>query len=57
MYDPVVLEDLAAWLTKEGLPRIFANREVTALQVRKCCDRHGVCCYGIVSRNGRDSCE
>ena len=47
MYDPIVLEDLAAWLTTEGLPRIFDNRKVTPLQVREWCERHGVCCCGI----------
>jgi hypothetical protein len=47
MYDPLVLEDLAAWLNTEGLPRIFDNRKVTALQVRDWCERHSIVCYGI----------
>src|ERR1700727_464496 len=44
MYGLVVLEDLTTW---EGLPRLFDNREVTALQVRGWHVRHSVCCYGI----------
>jgi hypothetical protein len=47
MYDPIVLEDLAAWLNTEGLGLVGEDREVSALEVRAWCEMNGVCCYGI----------
>jgi hypothetical protein len=47
MYDPIVLEDLAAWLNTEGLGLIGEDREVSALDVRSWCEMKGVCCYGV----------
>ncbi|RVX72587.1 hypothetical protein B0A52_03983 [Exophiala mesophila] len=47
MYDPIVLEDLTAWLNTTGLGAIHEDREVSALEVREWCERNGVCCYGI----------
>ena len=47
IYDPVVLEDLAAWLNTEGLGLIGEDREVSALEVRAWCEMKGVCCYGV----------
>ena len=47
MYDPIVLEDLAAWLNTEGLALIGEDREVSALEVRTWCEMKGVCCYGV----------
>jgi hypothetical protein len=47
LYDPIVLEDLAAWLNTEGLGLIGEDREVSALEVRSWCEMKGVCCYAI----------
>jgi hypothetical protein len=47
MYDPIVLEDLAAWLNTEGLGLVGEDREVSALEVRAWCEMNGVCCHGI----------
>lgn len=47
MYDPIVLEDLTAWLNTTGFGTIHEDREVSALEVREWCERNGVCCYGI----------
>ena len=47
MYDPIVLEDLAAWLNTEGFGLIGEDREVSALEVRTWCEMKGVCCYGV----------
>jgi hypothetical protein len=47
MYDPIVLEDLAAWLNTEGLGLVGEDREVGALEVRAWCEMKGVCCYGV----------
>ena len=47
MYDPIVLEDLAAWLNTEGLGLVGEDREVSALEVRAWCELKGVCCYAV----------
>ena len=47
LYDPIVLEDLAAWLNTEGLGLIGEDREVSALEVRSWCEMKGVCCYAV----------
>lgn len=47
LYDPIVLEDLAAWLNTEGLGLINEDREVSALEVRSWCESHGCCCLGL----------
>ena len=47
MYDPIVLEDLTAWLNTEGFRAINEDRQVTALDVRDWCETNGVCCYGL----------
>ena len=47
MYDPIVLEDLAAWLNMKGLGLIGEDREVSAFEVRTWCEMKGVCCYGV----------
>ncbi len=47
LYDPIVLEDLAAWLNTEGFGRISEDREVSALEVRTWAEQKGVCCLGL----------
>jgi Slx4 endonuclease len=44
MYDPIVLEDLAAWLNTEGFKAIGEDREVGPIEVRGWCEERGVCC-------------
>jgi hypothetical protein len=44
LYDPIVLEDLAAWLNTVGLGQIGEDCEVSALEVRAWCEARGVCC-------------
>ena len=44
LYDPIVLEDLAAWLNTVGLGQIGEDHEVSALEVRAWCEARGVCC-------------
>lgn len=44
MYDPIVLEDLAAWLNTEGLGLVGEDREVSAGFVREWCESRGICC-------------
>jgi hypothetical protein len=47
MYDPISLEQLAAWLNTTGFRAIGEDREVSPLEVREWCENNGVCCYGI----------
>lgn len=44
MYDPIILEDFAAWLNIEGLGAIDEDREVGAGFVREWCESKGICC-------------
>ncbi|KAH0562845.1 hypothetical protein GP486_002532 [Trichoglossum hirsutum] len=59
MYDPIVLEDLAAWLNTKGLADIGVDAEVGAAEVRAWCEQNSVCCLwkeslwrGTRSRHG-----
>ncbi|KAJ5130986.1 uncharacterized protein N7515_007025 [Penicillium bovifimosum] len=44
MYDPIVLEDLTAWLNIEGLGLVGEDREVWPGLVREWCESKGICC-------------
>lgn len=44
MYDPIILEDVAAWLNTVGFKAIGEDREVGPLEVRAWCEERGVCC-------------
>jgi Slx4 endonuclease len=44
MYDPIILEDLAAWLNTEGFKQIGEDREVGPIEVRSWCEERGICC-------------
>ncbi len=44
MYDPIVLEDLAAWLNTEGLGRVGVDEEVGPAVVKAWCEERSVCC-------------
>lgn len=44
MYDPIVLEDLTAWLNTEGLGRIGEDDEVWPALVKEWCEERSVCC-------------
>ncbi|EQL37080.1 structure-specific endonuclease subunit SLX4 [Blastomyces dermatitidis ATCC 26199] len=44
MYDPIQLEDLAAWLNTGGFGLIGEDREVGAGVVREWCESKGICC-------------
>lgn len=44
MYDPIILEDLAAWLNTKGLALVDEDGEVSALEVREWCESNGICC-------------
>ncbi|KAG7006983.1 structure-specific endonuclease subunit slx4 [Physcia stellaris] len=44
LYDPIVLEDLAAWLNTVGLGRVGVDEEVSAAVVKEWCESQSVCC-------------
>lgn len=44
LYDPIILEDLTAWLNTEGFNSIGEDREIDVMQVRDWCHEQGVCC-------------
>lgn len=44
MYDPIILEDFAAWLNTTGLGLVGEDREVGPGAVREWCERKGICC-------------
>jgi Slx4 endonuclease len=44
LFDPIILEDLTAWLNMEGLGRVDEDREVSALDVRDWCESNSICC-------------
>lgn len=48
LYDPIVLEDLIAWLNTEGLGMVGIDEEVGIGVVKEWCERESVCCH---SRN------
>jgi hypothetical protein len=54
LYDPVVLEDLAAWLNSGHLTQVGFNDEVSALDVKKWCESRSVLCLWRESLRGRE---
>ncbi|KAG5289766.1 structure-specific endonuclease subunit SLX4 [Histoplasma ohiense] len=56
MYDPIQLEDLAAWLNTDGFGRIGEDREVGPGVVREWCESKGVCCVWKKQVSGRSHC-
>lgn len=44
MYEPIILEDLTAWLNTEGLNRVGEDGEVSMEQVKAWCEGRSVCC-------------
>jgi Slx4 endonuclease len=44
LYDPIMLEELAAWLNTGALQRVGWDAEVSPWQVKQWCTAMGVCC-------------
>ena len=44
MYDPIVLEDLTAWLNTVGLGRVGVDEEIGPGVVRAWCEEKSICC-------------
>ena len=54
MYDPVVTEDLAAWLNEGQLDRVGFDSEVDADEVKRWCASKSVCCMGRATTRGKE---
>ncbi|TKW57466.1 Structure-specific endonuclease subunit SLX4 [Colletotrichum tanaceti] len=54
MYDPIVLEDLAAWLNTGQLSRVGYDGEVSASEVKQWCESKSVCCLWRESLRGTE---
>ncbi|AEO69873.1 uncharacterized protein THITE_2120630 [Thermothielavioides terrestris NRRL 8126] len=54
MYDPIILEDLTAWLNSGQLDRVGYDGEVAPGDVKKWCESKSVCCLWRVSLNGKE---
>lgn len=54
MYDPIILEDLAAWLNSGQLDRVGYDGEVSPGDVKKWCESKSVCCLWRVNLNGKE---
>ncbi|KAK5097586.1 5'-flap endonuclease [Lithohypha guttulata] len=44
LYDPIVLEELTAWLNTEGFSAIGEDREIDVSEVKDWCHANGICC-------------
>ena len=54
MYDPIVLEDLAAWLNSGQLDRVGYDEEVGAEEVKKWCESKSICCLWKFNLHGAE---
>lgn len=54
MYDPVILEDLAAWLNEGQLTRVGYDGEASPMDVKKWCESKSVCCLWRGTNRGQE---
>ena len=54
MYDPIILEDFAAWLNSGELDRVGYDGEVAPGDVKKWCESKSICCLWRVNLHGRE---
>ncbi|KAF5003641.1 hypothetical protein FDECE_9812 [Fusarium decemcellulare] len=54
LYDPIVLEDLTAWLNTGELSRVGYDEEVNPNDVKKWCESKSVCCLWRVNLRGKE---
>ncbi|RDA95712.1 hypothetical protein CP533_1104 [Ophiocordyceps camponoti-saundersi (nom. inval.)] len=53
LYDPIVLEDLTAWLNSGQLTRVGCDEEVSAVEVKAWCESKSICCIWRMSLQGK----
>lgn len=54
LYDPIVLEDLAAWLNSGQLTQAGFDGEVSPADVKKWCESKSICCLWRINLNGKE---
>ncbi|KAG5970250.1 hypothetical protein E4U58_000578 [Claviceps cyperi] len=54
LYDPIVLEDLTAWLNSGQLTRVGYNKEIKPAKLKNWCDSKSVCCLWKTTRQGSE---
>lgn len=54
LYDPIVLEDLTAWLNCGQLTRVGFDGEVSSDEVKRWCESRSICCLWRVNLRGRE---
>ncbi|KAH6651308.1 structure-specific endonuclease subunit SLX4 [Chaetomium tenue] len=54
MYDPIILEDLTAWLNAGRLDQVGFDGEVAPVDVKKWCESKSVCCLWRVNLRGKE---
>lgn len=54
MYDPIILEDLTAWLNEGQLTRVGYDGEAAPTDVKKWCESKSVCCLWRGTRRGKE---
>ncbi|KAK0735180.1 hypothetical protein B0T26DRAFT_691048 [Lasiosphaeria miniovina] len=54
MYDPVILEDLTAWLNLGQLDRVGFDGEVAPGDVKRWCESKSICCLWRVNLHGQE---
>ena len=54
MYDPVILEDLTAWLNEGQLTKVGYDGEASPTDVKKWCESKSVCCLWRGNRRGKE---
>lgn len=54
MYDPIILEDLTAWLNSGPLTKAGHDDEVAPQDVKKWCESRSICCLGRVNLRGKE---
>ncbi|PFH62951.1 hypothetical protein XA68_10967 [Ophiocordyceps unilateralis] len=53
LYDPIVLEDLTAWLNSGQLTRVGLDEEVSPAEVKAWCESKSICCVWRMSLHGK----
>ncbi|KJZ76113.1 hypothetical protein HIM_04569 [Hirsutella minnesotensis 3608] len=54
LYDPIVLEDLTAWLNSGQLTRVGWDGEASVGEVKKWCEAKSICCLWKVNLRGKE---
>lgn len=54
MYDPIILEDLTAWLNSGELTKLGYDDEVSPLDVKKWCELRSICCLWKGNWHGKE---